>query len=30
MRMMDGAKDKFKEIKMEYLVNENLAFPMPM
>lgn len=27
MRMMDGRKDKFKEIKLTYLVNEHLSYP---
>lgn len=27
MRMMDGKRDKFKEIQLGYLVNENLSYP---
>tara|TARA_R110001592_G_scaffold265756_1_gene531335 strand:+ start:2656 stop:2835 length:180 start_codon:yes stop_codon:yes gene_type:complete len=30
MRMMDCKKDKYKEIKMKYLLNENLAFPLAL
>ncbi len=30
MWMMDSKRDKYKEIKMEYLENENLAFPMSL
>lgn len=28
MRMMDNKKNKYQEIRIEYLVNENLAFQM--
>jgi hypothetical protein len=30
MRMMDTKKDKYKDIKIEYLINENLSFPMSL
>jgi hypothetical protein len=26
MRMMDNKKDKYKEVKMQYLINENLSY----